>query len=159
MSDNAPSPDVAAILDVVDAVPPGWDVSITYPTHRSVDYEFTSYPQLELVGGVGDAVHTVSVVADIGDPPVFRGYHVTSSAHDGAALRPACSHRRLQTLSQAELEADGVDVTPCDPASDAERRAAAMPLLAAASLAVYHAATLDERPEAVATPAATTSAD
>lgn len=163
MTDNTPTANQRALLDVVGNIPPEWELNITYPTLPEVAHRFEELPELVLTTVDGEQTHTITVQAVITDERVFHGYLVTTTYPEPAVLTADCRERRLTSLSQQELLAERIGVTR-RPASDPTSGSAAnqsLSLSAAASLAGYYAATIDVDAVAVAddTPPTVSAAD
>lgn len=143
MTDTTPTPNQRILLDVIGTLPATWDFDVTYPTLPEVTHQFSSLPELVLESP--DGTHQVAARAIITADKVFHGYVVTTTAPERGVVTADCRERRLTSLSQAELLADGLSLTHhagLSPTSDAAV-GASLSLSAAASLAGYYASTLD----------------
>lgn len=143
MTDTTPTPNQRTLLDVIGTLPATWDIEVTYPTLPEVTHRFSSLPELVLTSP--DGTHEVAARAIITADKVFHGYVVTTSEPEPGVVTADCRERRLTSLSQEELLADGLSITyhpGLSPTSDAAV-GASLSLSAAASLAGYYASTLD----------------
>lgn len=146
MTDTTPTTNQRILLDVIGNLPATWDIDVTYPTLPEVTHSFSSLPELVLRSP--DGTQEVAARAIITADKVFHGYVVTTTAPEHGIITADCRERRLTSLSQGELLADGLSITHhpgLKPTSDAAV-GASLSLSAAASLAGYYASTLD--PEA-----------
>ena len=163
MTDNTPTANERILLDVIGNIPADWDLEITYPTLPDVAHRFPSLPELVLTAFEGTQSREVAVEAVITDDRVFHGYVVTTASPEPGILTAACRERRLTSLSHEELLDKGVGIThhaDVHPASETAV-AASLSLSAAASLAGYHVASIeqDERSGDERAPAMSTADD